>query len=182
MAEGIANFVARPDLLDRSIVLLLGALQDRKTERALAAEFDRRKSGIFGALCDMLVQGVRRFPETKLVNPPRMADFATLAVACGLKTFEADYARNRQNAIDTIVEQDAVAQSIKALVARKGEWRGTATELHDEIGTAAQIKNAKVLSERLARLAPALRSHGISVRHESRTASRREITIARIDQ
>jgi hypothetical protein len=55
MAEGIANFVARPDLLDRSIIFSLASLQNRKTERALWAEFNRRKAGIFGALCDMLV-------------------------------------------------------------------------------------------------------------------------------
>ena len=45
-------------------------------------------------------------------------------------------------------------------------------ELLDEIGPAAQIKNPKTLSERLSRLAPALRSHGIRVSHEPRTANR----------
>jgi hypothetical protein len=179
MMEGIANFVARPDLLDRSIVLSLESLMDRKTERALWAEFDRRKAGSFGALCDMLVSGVRRFPETHLVDPPRMADFATFAVACGLDTFEAAYARNRQNATDAILEHDILAQTIKALVAEKGTWQGTAMELLDEIGPVAQIKNPKVLSDRLSRLAPALRTHGIRVTHEPRTASRREMTITR---
>jgi len=133
-------------------------------------------------LCDMLVSGVRQFPETHLVNPPRMADFATFAVACGLDTFEAAYARNRQNATDVILEQDVLAQSVKALVAEKGEWRGTAMELLTQIGPAARITLPKVLSERLSRLAPALRSHGICVSHEPRTANRREITIARTEQ
>jgi hypothetical protein len=55
-------------------------------------------------------------------------------------------------------------------------------ELLDQIGPAAQIKLPKVLSERLSRLGPALRSRGINVTHEPRTANRREITIARIEQ
>jgi hypothetical protein len=182
MAEGIANFIVRPDLLDRSIILSLASLPNRKAERALWEEFGRRKAGIFGALCDMLFLGVRQFPETHLVNPPRMADFAIWAVACGLDTFEAEYARNRQNATDVILEQDVLAQSLKALVAEKGGWwRGTAMELLDQIGPAARIALPKVLSERLSRLAPALRSHGIWVSH-ARTANRREITIARIEQ
>jgi hypothetical protein len=35
-----------------------------------------------------LAPGVRQFPEIHLVDPPRMADFATFAVACGLDTFD----------------------------------------------------------------------------------------------
>jgi hypothetical protein len=182
MMEGIGSFISRPDLLDRSIVLSLASLPNRKTEGAVWAEFDRRKAGIFGALCDMLVSGVRQFPEIHLVHPPRMADFATFAVACGLDTFEAEYSRNRQNATDIILEQDVLAQSLEALLAEKGGWwKGTAMELLSEIGPAARITLPKVLSERLSRLAPALRSHGISVSHEARTANRREIRIARID-
>ena len=180
--EGIGSFISRPDLLDRSIVLSLAPLRHRKTEGALWAEFDRRKAGIFGALCDMLVSGVRQFPEIHLVNPPRMADFATWAVACGLDTFEAAFSQNRQHATDVILDEDVLAQSIKALVAEKGQWRGTAMELLTQIGPAARITLPKVLSERLSRLAPALRSHGICVSHEPRSANRREITIARIEQ
>src|SRR5262252_5718516 len=114
MAEGIANFVVRLDLLDRSILLSFASLPNRKTELALWAEFDQRQAGIFGALCDRLVSGGRQFPEIHLVDPPRMADFATFAVACGLDTFDAEYARNRQNATDVILEQDVLAQSVKA--------------------------------------------------------------------
>jgi hypothetical protein len=53
-------------------------------------------------------------------------------------------------------------------------------ELLDQIGPAAQVKLPKVLSERLSRFAPALRSHGIVISREPRTANRREITIARV--
>ena len=111
-----------------------------------------------------------------------MADFATWALACGVDGFEAAFSQNRQHATDVILDEDVLAQSIKALVAEKGQWRGTCGELLAEIGAAAQVKLPKVLSERLARLAPALRSHGIVISREPRTAGRREITIARIEQ
>jgi hypothetical protein len=77
MMEGISNFVTRADLLDRSVILALEPLVSRKTERALQADFERQRPGIFGALLDLLVTGVRQLPETQLQNPPRMADFAT---------------------------------------------------------------------------------------------------------
>jgi hypothetical protein len=182
MAEGIANFVTRPDLIDRSLILALESPPNRRTERQLWAELDQHKAGIFGALCDMLATGVRRLPETRLLNPPRMADFATWGVACGLDTLEAAYARNRQNAIDVILEHDLLAQSVKALVAAEGEWRGIAQELLDRIGRAARITDPRALSDRLRRLAQPLRSHGISISHEKRKAKRREIIIAPIEQ
>jgi hypothetical protein len=182
MAEGIANFVTRPDLIDRSLILALESPPNRRTERQLWAELDQHKAGIFGALCDMLATGVRRLPETRLLDPPRMADFATWGVACGVDTLEAAYARNRQNAIDVILEHDLLAQSVKALIAAEGEWRGTAQELLDRIGGAARISDPRALSDRLRRVAQPLRSHGISISHEPRKTKRREIRIARIEQ
>jgi hypothetical protein len=182
MMEGISNFVTGLDLLQRSIVFALKPLPNRKTERELMAEFDRVKGGVLGALCDMLALGVRRLPETHLVDPPRMADFAAWGVACGLDGFEAAYARNRQNATDVILEHDILAQSVKALINATGKWQGTAMELLDQIGATARITNPKVLSDQLRRLAPGLRSIGIDVTHEPRTANRREIRIARVEQ
>jgi hypothetical protein len=42
------------------------------------------------------------------------------------------------------------------------------------------VKNPKALSDELRRLAPMLRTVGIEVTHEKRTATRREVRIARI--
>jgi hypothetical protein len=67
------------------------------------------------------------------------------------------------------------------LIAARGKWRGTAQELLDQLGPIG-IGSPKALSDQLARLAPLLRSHRICVTHEQRTAERREITIARIEQ
>ena len=70
-----------------------------------------------------------------------------------------------------------LAQAVRALVVDK--WQGTAQEFLDAVGPATRITNTKVLSDQLRRLAPLLRTVGIDVRHEQRTAARREITIVR---
>ena len=108
-----------------------------------------------------------------------MADFETWAVACGLDGFERAYAANRQNAINVALDHDVLAASIKALVAER-PWQGIAQELLDEIGPGAKIPKPKALSDALRRLSPMLRSIGIHITREARTAVRREITISRV--
>jgi hypothetical protein len=176
IANGIANFVTRGDLQDRSIVLLLALISDRKTEKELFAEFERKRPGIFGALLDLLVYGVRMLPETKLVNAPRMADFATLAVACGLDGFQAAYEANRQGAIDNLLELDPLARSVMALDL---PWEGGAGKLLDVVGPSTRITNPKSLSDSLTRLAPMLRTVGIHVEHLKRQSYERPIRIER---
>ena len=147
MAEGIANFITKPDLLDRVILLALeGPPSNRKTERQLSREFDQHKASVFGALLDMLVVGVRQLPDTHLSNAPRMADFATWCVACGLDGFEEAYARNRQNAIDVMLEHDLLALALKAFMATRREWRGAAWQLLKEIGPVARVTRPQDLA------------------------------------
>jgi hypothetical protein len=87
--EGISNVVTRADLQDRSIILQLENIFRYTTERQLFAEINQQRSGIFGALLDMMVRGLEMLPVTRLVSSPRMADFAHWAVACGVDQFEA---------------------------------------------------------------------------------------------
>lgn len=177
MLEGIANFVTRADLLDRAIIFVAEPLPHRKTERILHAEFERQRPGIFGALLDRLVIGIRQLPDTRLANPPRMADFATWAVACGLDDFETAYRANRQAAIDVILDHDALARAVRAFVQQ--EWAGTATELLDVLGPSVKITNAKTLSDELTQLAPMLRTVGLDIKYQ-RQADRRGIRIIRL--
>jgi hypothetical protein len=176
MLEGIANFVTRADLLDRAIMFAAEPLSSRRSERSLYSELERLRPGIFGALLDRLVIGIKQLPHTHLANAPRMVDFATWAVACGLDEFEKAYAANRQAAIDVILEHDVLARAVQALV--KSEWAGTATELLDLLGPTIKITNPKVLSDELGRLAPMLRTVGLDIKHQ-RTADRRGIRIVR---
>jgi hypothetical protein len=177
MLEGIANFVTRADLLDRAIIFVTEPLPHRKTERILHTEFERQRPGIFGALLDRLVIGIRQLPDTRLADPPRMADFATWAVACGLDDFETAYRANRQAAIDVVLDHDALARAVRAFVQQ--EWTGTATELLDLLGPSVKITNAKTLSDELTRLAPMLRTVGLDIKYQ-RKADRRGIRIIRL--
>ena len=175
--EGISNVVSRADLQDRSIILQLENISRYKMERELLAEFDRQRPGIFGALLDMMVRGLELLPVTRLVSPPRMADFAHLAVACGVDQFEAAYAANRQNAINIMLSHDPVAKAVRALVEGKKKWVGIMEDLLDILGPTTGIKSTRKLSDDLRRLAPMLRTVGVHIVYEQRTAERRLLRI-----
>jgi hypothetical protein len=181
MMEGIAAFVTKPDLIDRSIIIPLEGTFGRMTERDLWAKFDKIKGGVFGALLDMMVKGVKRLPETRLVDLPRMADFAVWVTACGLDGFETAYARNRQGATDAMLEHDLLAQAVEAFMATWREWRGAASDLLQEIGHVAGCLKPRELGDGLRRLAPPLRTHGITVVEEKRSSRQRPIVITRIE-
>jgi putative DNA primase/helicase len=131
-------------------------------------------------LLDMMVRGLERLPTTRLANPPRMADFAHWAVACGLEDFEAAYAANRQNAINVILSHDPIAKEVRKLLAKRKTWTGTMEDFLDIAGPTTGIKSTKKLSDELRRLAPMLRSVGVRVVYEQRIAERRPIRIERI--
>jgi hypothetical protein len=76
MAEGVSNFASEADLRDRSIVSVIDPLGKRMLDAEIASELERLRPGIFGALLDAMVVGLREMPKTRLLNPPRMADFA----------------------------------------------------------------------------------------------------------
>ena len=178
--EGIINVVTRPDLQDRSLIMKLETLSEYMTERELLAAFERERPGILGALLDMMAQGLARLPETKLVNPPRMADFATWAVACGVERFEEHYAANRANAIATMLAFDPLAEAIRALMARRKVWRGAMHDLLNIVGPTAGFKDANKLSSALRRLTPPLATVGIKVIFEDRKAEHRPFRIERV--
>jgi hypothetical protein len=178
--EGIVNVVTRADLQDRALIFELPNISQYRTEQALQAEFECQLPGIFGGLLTMLARGLERLPATRLVNrPPRMADFALWAAACGLEDFEAAYAANRQNAINVMLSHDLIAKEVRRLLAKRKAWTGTMDDLLDIVGPVTGIKATKKLSDELRRLAPMLRSVGIQVVYEQRTAAQRPIRITR---
>ena len=66
MLEGISQF-RRPRRFDGSRRhSRLEPLADRKTDATLQAEFERLRPGLFGALLDHLVMGIRQLPDTHL--------------------------------------------------------------------------------------------------------------------
>ncbi len=78
MMNGIASFVSRADLLDRSVILNVNRIpeEDRKSERELWAEFNELKPQLLGALFTIVSHGLEKLPDIKVEKLPRMADFA----------------------------------------------------------------------------------------------------------
>ena len=109
--NGIEDIVERPDLADRAIFLTLEPIAEerRRPEAELWAAFNHERPRILGALLDVVVEGLRRLPETRLPKPPRMADFALWATACETSfwpsgTFWSANCRNRDEAVEGVIE------------------------------------------------------------------------------
>lgn len=186
--NGIEDIVTRPDLADRAIFLTLKAIpeEERQAEDELWTDFEAEQPKILGALLDAMAHGLKRLPEIRLDNLPRMADFAKWATACETAfwdagTFEAAYAGNRDDAVDSVLEGDPVASAIRSMMNERDDWEGTATELlapfDEEVGekvrnTKSWPSTARALSGRLRRAAPFLRKSGIEITFEREAKTR----------
>ena len=195
--NGIDEVVARGDLVNRAIRLTLNAIpdEDRMQEKELWRRFEEARPRIFGALLDALVEGLRRLPDVNLPRLPRMADFATWAVACEGAIFEPGavmraYWRNIADAVESVIDANPVASAIRAFMQNmqnREPWEGTPTELLDAIaGIAGESvtrwkgwpANGQALSRKLNTVNSALRPAGIEItRGEGR--NRRRIFISR---
>jgi 3-mercaptopyruvate sulfurtransferase SseA len=111
-----------------------------------------------------------------------MADVARWVTACesGLRwpagTFLRAYSTNRGAAAAAILDGDAVAVAVRAMLDGRPErlWEGTATELLDALRghvpestlrSRAWPSGPRALADRLRRLAPVLRAEGIELEH-----------------
>ena len=102
----------------------------------------------------------------------------------------AAYRRNLDAAVKITVEADPVADAILNLVATRGEWNGTASELLailDQQLSGALLrtkewpKAANALSGRVTRAAPSLRATGIDV-VDRRVNGRRHFTFINMEK
>ena len=196
--NGIEDIVTRPDLADRALFFTLEAIPEhqRRSEAELWRKFEIKKPYIFGALFDMLVEGLNRIDEIDLPTLPRMADFAEWGVATETAlwkegTFWNAYQSNRDDVIANVVESDVIASSVISLMANRNKWEGTATKLLEMLEEEAGEKVAKsksfpkspnVLSGRLRRAATFLRKLGIEMEHSKQgRAGKKIILIERAD-
>ena len=68
--NGIEDYVTRPDLADRTILLTLEEIPEdqRRAESELWAAFERKRARILGALLAAIAQGLKMLPQTKLAT------------------------------------------------------------------------------------------------------------------
>ena len=177
--NGIEDIVERPDLADRAVFLTLQAIPEarRRPEAELWAAFELERPRILGVFLDAVVEGLKRLPETRLPKPPRMADFALWATACETALWPAGafwsaYCRNRDEAVEGVIEADPIANAVRALMLTRTVWTGTASDCLDALTELTGERTAKskdwpnsprALSGRLRRAATFLRKVSIEV-------------------
>jgi hypothetical protein len=203
--NGIADFVARPDLADRCVFLALTpiAYEERRTEAELNAAFEAKRPAVLGALLDAVAHGLRALPGVRLNAKPRMADFARWAMACGddflwdAGEFTDAYRRNRKAATAALIDDDPVADAVRTFMRRReadkhvpepdrARWAGKPTELHYELTDAIGDKQAqskdwpatpRKLRARLQRAQAPLRKIGMEITFISSSHKRTSIEI-----
>ena len=178
--NGIPLAAERPDLLDRSIVLVLPRIdeQARRTERQYWGDFNRLAPEILGAIFDALSAGIRLQSTVTLDEMPRMSDFAICVVAMeealGFEpgTFMAAYSKNRTASLVDVASNDPLVQAIVSMLSDNPSGRMVITAT-----TLLAVLNSDVtnrprfgwpatpnhLTKMLRRLAPAMRAMGINV-------------------
>ncbi len=123
-----------------------------------------------------------------------MADFAIWVTAAeGTLGWEPGafmnaYAGNRSVATELALDDDPVAVAVLKLVEEEDEWSGTSTELLARLGSVVdeEIKRSRswptagnALSNRLKRIAPALREAGIEYEERTQGRAKRRIKTLR---
>src|SRR5690606_1708953 len=191
MLNGIEDIVTRPDLADRALFLTLEPIPEerRRPEQELWATFEAERPRILGALLNAVARGLAMLPQTRLDKLPRMADFALWATACETAlwpagTFWSAYCGNRDEAVEGVIDADPVAAAVRALMATRTEWTGTASEL---LGALAEMAGERIskskswpdspraLAGRLRRAATFLRKIGIEIGFEREGRARTRI-------
>ena len=176
--NGIDSLAVAGDLRDRSLIVELPPIppSERRTERGFNRELEEARPAVLGALLNAVSAALRNAGRVDLEERPRMADFAEWVVTTeealgwSLGTFMGAYAGNRDAATGSALDGDPVATAVRGLVAQRGGWSGTSTELlsvlSDMVGETTRRSKSwpaapNVLSNALKRLAPVLREVGI---------------------
>jgi hypothetical protein len=200
--NGIDDIATRGDLQERSLLASLPSIpeDERREENTFWAEFEAVRPRIFGALLSGVSAALRNADEVHLERMPRMADFAVRATAMETcfgwepGSFVEVYEANRQQASETLLANEPIADAIEKLLRahrRDGQenvWIGTATELLEMLGiyvndstkrSKAWPGGPQVLSRRLKRIAPALRTAGIEYTEHEQGHRKRKVKVLR---
>ncbi len=195
--NGIGELAVRHDLRDRAVILTLPPVpeRERRDEETFWREFETALPRLLGALYSAASAALGNVDRVKLVAPPRLVDFARWATAAepglGLQPgeFAAAYGRNQQEAIESVIEADPVAQAVRELAAL-GSWRGTTTDLLDVLSHRPPFATMRErawpstvmrLTNWIHRMQPLLRAAGIAVEFErAATRDRRRMISLRL--
>lgn len=194
--NGINNAVTKPDLLDRAILGTFNRLSknQRKTDNEVKAWFDERRAGFLTHIFDVLAQAMKIKKDLKILELPRMADFAlwgeSISLALGNKKneFLQAYFKNIDYQLHEALEGSPIGEAIMLFLENKATWEGTPSELLSELEAVAEQnkiktydkawpKAANSLSRRLNELKTTLSDLGLFV--EDRKGVKRKIIISK---
>lgn len=188
--NGIDDLASRPDLAERSLLVELMPISNRRTEVDLRRAYERSAGRIFGAVLESLRLAMRDSKSIDIGQKPRMADFATWAAAAmpalgfTAQQFLTAYRQSIRSATLGAIESSPVAIAVIELSERNpAGWQGTVGELliaikpeYDRTFPSTPEK----LSNALRRLAPAFRQSGINVDLSERGSRGRMVTVEKI--
>jgi Domain of unknown function (DUF3854) len=179
----IDALVTRDDLADRVLMVQLPEITEdmRLPQAELNAKVEAARPRILWALLTALSQTLAQIPEakTKIKSLPRMADFALFAIAAekslGLEPgeFRTTFDQSCEQSRQVVIESSPVGEAIVRLMRDRLNWRGTASELLNELEKHTDEatyrsryfpKAANILKRQLNRLAPDLKALSINVK------------------
>lgn len=169
--NGVDIIVRRGDLAERLLRMQLKRPEKRRDETELAAQWQRDRPRILGALLTLAADVLHRLPSVEVVDPPRMADYAR--VLAGVDEVQGTSGLSRYREQSRLMAADTLDDSfIAALI----EHRLDISEVPS--GTVLKVltptdrdwkrprdwpKNARAVTALLTRNAPALRAEGWAV-------------------
>jgi len=189
--NGIPQCAENSDLLSRSLLVEQPPRneEDQRTEEELDARYEAVKGRVFGGILDLLSNGLKNYPTTKLARLPRMADSVKWITACyGDDTFLEAFKGNEEEATECGLDSSPIARAvIKILGDKSAYWEGTASELLEQLSNHTPYEqrgkgyptDAKSLGMRLRRDTPFLLKAGFKVEKGS-THGGRFIRIDRV--
>jgi hypothetical protein len=186
--NGINITTTRPDLLDRILNIQLKRIDKRRRETVelLTKELTQILPYILGYIFDVIVKVLNRLGEVKLVEKPRMADFAKMgeliARCLGYKEgkFTEVYNANIGLTNEEAISSNPVATAIIHLMDTTKEWEGFSMKLLSDLNVMIKEdkdiswisdnkewpKGPTALSQRLTEVIPNLADIGIIVDRE----------------
>lgn len=188
--NGIADFVNRPDLLERSIPLRLTRIEDgqRKTEQEMLREFEELLPGILGSLYGIAAKALACSEDITSAATLRMADCERWLVACERfsdvpsGSFVAAIKACQDEIFIDRAQNDPVVGALLSLL-KNGSFKGTVLDLHNRIIPLDGFEQRSFpatpshLSKHLKRQRPAMAKLGILFELEQRTREGRIVHI-----
>jgi hypothetical protein len=188
--NGINLATARPDFLDRSLIIELERISNKKRRKDedIKSEFQQMIPDILGWIFDMLVKVLKYLKgaspdKIKLKEYPRMAEFAEygeiISRCIGYKEdeFIKVYFNNIEIQNEEAIESSLVAKVIIEFIENRDNWEGSVTELLSILTTIITEKNERLarskawpntansLSRRINEIASTLKDKGIGISH-----------------